>query len=173
MNIKKTSAVPYLDAIGDYAGCLSSRYQDYPLVQKLIETLIGEQRKSVEHLLGYNAPGLAPDEVIHYCVFSAHNIESLARSFFELFVEKEAAVEMMGPPYESIDESIEEIRNGEFRRKLDRMNGSLKSIDTESHSLVYQFRRSVRHGRNRQTFPKTMAVLREIRKELRFKNWEQ
>ena len=172
MNIKKTSAVPYLDAIGDYAGCLSSRYQDYPLVQKLIETLIMEQRRSVEHLLGWSDPG-TPDTSINYCVFSAQDIESLARSFFELFVEKEAAASMMGRPYESIDESIEELFNDEFRHKLDRMNGTLKSIDTESQSLVYQFRRSVRHGRNRQTFPKTMAVLREIRKELRFKNWEQ
>ena len=173
MNIKKTSATNYLEAIGDYADGLLRRYEDYPLVQKLVKTLIAEQRERVTLLLCWNDPYKTPDHAIIYTVFSSQEIEALARSFFELFIEKEAASDMMGPPSDSIEVDIQEIRNGELKRKINRMNGTLKSIDTESQSLVYQFRRSVQHSKNRQTFPKTMAVLREIRKVLRLKNWEK
>ena len=120
MNIKKIAAVSYLDAIGDYAECLSRRYEDYSLVQKLIETLIAEQRERVKQLLAWCDPHGTPDAAVNYSVFSSQEIESMARTFYDLFIDK-AAADMMRPNPESIDETIQEIQSGELKRKINRV----------------------------------------------------
>lgn len=165
ITIESTKSDQYVEYFGETAGVLKQVYKDFPLIVEFIEAFKEEQRCSVEWLREHgNEHGYPPEHVV-YSVMDGEEFSAVCKNFADLFAEHAAADGMIGKSA-SLEELQKEILSGETYRQCQRWKKTLQSIDVECQSLVYQFRRNVRHSKGYPTRPKTMEVLKKIRKSL-------
>jgi AMMECR1 domain-containing protein len=170
MNLSKSKSKTYINAFDDFKSELLCQYE-HPLVQKLIAVFTDEQKEKIEYLNNLCRPECLTDDKVSYEILSVYEFESLVRTLADLLCEKKAASDLLGPSIKSSRKFRAMLNSGELLRRIHREANVLKSIDVESQSLIYQFRRTVRHNKTQYTYPKTMEVLRAIRRELRYAEW--
>lgn len=167
--VTSTKAEMFLAEYEKFSRSLKTIHTKTPLVFELIETFEREQRSLFERML--SEPSEYDPEHVSFATIDPNEFESLCRTLAELFIEKAAAEEMTPRIGSDVGKFFRDLMSGEVKRQFNRQEGAFRSIDIESQSLIYAFQRTARHTNKRRTLPKTMEVLKKIRKALAAR-WE-
>ena len=164
--IKSTKAEAYLDTFGDFVRPMKAAYVDHPLIVELIEIFEQEQRRNIGFLQTHSTLKDHDPEHVVYSAMNPTAFESLCRTLAELLIERNAAEEMTPRVGDDIGTFLQDLADGSIGRQFRRRDDVRRSIDIEAQSVCYQFRRLLGHSKKRSTHPKTMEVLKRIRKAL-------